>query len=54
MLIPGRKAGGVQLLANIHPAPAANAAGGSIASWIWLGVALAIVVILGYVLSSRP
>jgi hypothetical protein len=43
----------VQLLATIQPAPAAPAAGGSIELWIWLGVALAFVVVGGYILGLR-
>jgi len=43
----------VQHFANIRPAPAATTAGGSIALWVWFGVALAVVVIAGYVLASR-
>ena len=43
----------MQHFANIRPAPAAPSAGGSIALWVWFGVALAIVVIGGYVLASR-
>jgi hypothetical protein len=43
----------VQHFANIRPAPAAPTAGGSIALWIWVAAALAIVVIGGYVLASR-
>jgi|GEM_PF-513102 len=35
------------------PAPAAPAAAGSITLWIWFGVVLAVVVIGGYVLTSR-
>lgn len=48
-----RKDRTVQHLAIIRPAPAAPAAAGSITLWIWFGVALAIVVIGGYVLASR-
>jgi hypothetical protein len=39
--------------AKIRPAAAAPSAGGSIALWIWFSLALAIVVIAGYVLASR-
>ena len=48
-----RKARRVQHLAIIRPAPAAPSADGSVTLWIWFGVALAIVVIGGYVLASR-
>ena len=48
-----RKGAEVQRLANIRPAPAAPVADGSMAVWIWFGVALAIVVIGGYILASR-
>jgi len=37
----------------IRPAPAASPAGESITLWIWFTVALAVVVIGGYVLASR-
>jgi hypothetical protein len=43
----------MQHVANIRPAPAAPPTGGSLAIWIWFAVALAIVVIGGYVLASR-
>ena len=48
-----RKGRRVQHFATIRPAPAAQTAGGSIALWIWLVVALGVVVIGGYVLASR-
>ena len=48
-----RKGRRVQHISIIRPAPAAPPAGGSITLWIWFGVALAIVVIGGYVLASR-
>jgi hypothetical protein len=48
-----REGAGVQLLATLRPAPAAPATGGSIAGWIWLGIALAVIVIGGYILSLR-
>jgi hypothetical protein len=41
------------LLAEFRPAPAAPNVGSSIHLWIWVGVVLAVVVIGGYVLSSR-
>jgi hypothetical protein len=43
----------VQHLATIKPAPAAPPTGASMAVWIWFVVALAVVVIGGYVLASR-
>jgi hypothetical protein len=43
----------VQLLPTIRPAPAAPPVGASIDLWIWLGLALAVIVIGGYVLSLR-
>jgi hypothetical protein len=43
----------VQLLPTIRPAPAAPPVGGSIQVWIWLGLALAVIVVGGYVLSLR-
>jgi hypothetical protein len=43
----------VQFLATIQPAPAAPPAGGSIELWIWLGLALAFIVIGGYILGLR-
>lgn len=52
-LIWGGNTAGVQLLAHLRPAPAAPAAGSSIALWLWVSVMLAVVVIGGYVLSSR-
>ncbi|MFL5962584.1 MAG: hypothetical protein ACJ757_06790 [Gaiellaceae bacterium] len=43
----------MQHLANIRPAPAAPPVGSSVAIWIWLSIGLAVVVVGGYVLSSR-
>jgi hypothetical protein len=43
----------VQPFFTIRPAPAAPVAGGSIAVWIWLVAVLAVIVIAGYVLTSR-
>jgi hypothetical protein len=40
-------------LASIKPAPPAPPAESSIALWIWFAVALAVVVIGGYMLASR-
>jgi len=48
-----RKGRRVPHLAMIRPAPAAPPAGGSVTLWIWFTVALAVVVIGGYVLASR-
>jgi hypothetical protein len=52
-LIRLRNSGRVEFLANLRPAPAAPPAGGSIALWVWLVVALAVVVVAGLVVSSR-
>lgn len=52
-LIWGRNSAGVQLLTHLRPAAAAPAPGSSMALWLWVGVVLAVVVIGGYVLSSR-
>jgi hypothetical protein len=38
---------------DLRPAPPAPPAGGSIALWIWLVVALGLIVIAGYVLGLR-
>jgi hypothetical protein len=43
----------VQLLPTIRPAPAAPPVGASVELWIWLVLALAVVVVGGYVLSLR-
>jgi hypothetical protein len=43
----------VLLLTTLRPAPAAPATGGSIGLWIWLGVALAFIVVGGYILGLR-
>jgi hypothetical protein len=43
----------VQLLATIRPAPAAPPVGASVELWIWLGVALALIVVGGYILGLR-
>jgi hypothetical protein len=43
----------VQHLANIRPAPPAPSAGGSLTVWLWFSVVLAVVVVGGYVLTSR-
>ncbi|HUZ82914.1 MAG TPA: hypothetical protein VMU73_11790 [Gaiellaceae bacterium] len=43
----------MQLLASLHPFRQATVPGGSITSWIWLAIALAVIVAGGLVLSSR-
>jgi hypothetical protein len=43
----------VQFLPTIRPAPAAPPVGASIEPWIWLGLALAVIVVGGYLLSLR-
>jgi hypothetical protein len=53
MLIRRRDTAGVQHLGTIRPAPPAPPAGGWITPWICLAVALALVVIVGYVVSLR-
>jgi hypothetical protein len=43
----------MQFLPTIRPAPAAPPVGASIELWIWLGLALAVIVVGGYLLSLR-
>jgi len=43
----------VRLLADIHPVAPAVPPNGSLSSWIWLIVVLAILVVGGMVLASR-
>jgi hypothetical protein len=44
---------GVLLATAFRPAPPAPPPAGSLASWVWLGIALAVVVAGGVVLASR-
>ena len=41
------------LLATVHPAAPLRVPGGSLAAWVWLGVALAAVVTVGLLIASR-
>jgi len=43
----------VSLLADIHPVAPAVPPGGSLSSWIWLIVVVAVLVVGGLVLASR-
>jgi len=43
----------VRFVAGIHPVAPAPPPGGSLESWIWLIVALAVIVVGGVVLASR-
>ena len=43
----------MKILAALHPAPIAPASDGSLAGWLWLLLALAIVVVSGIYLTSR-
>jgi len=43
----------VQLLADLHPAAPATPPAGSLAGWIWLGIAVAIIVAGGLLIASR-
>jgi hypothetical protein len=43
----------VQLLLDLHPAAPAPTPGGSLSGWVWLGVAVAIVVAGGLLIASR-
>ena len=48
-----RDSAAVHLLADLHPAAPATAPGGSLAGWVWFGIAVAIVVAGGLLIASR-
>ena len=49
----GSDSAAVHLLANLHPAPAAPSTAGSMTTWIWVGLMLAVFLVGAFVLTSR-